>query len=71
MIFSNEYAFRIPEEDDLDNCRICTYETDSNSQTYCLEYDKGEARIGLQQSRYNLQTIAQIPVPSKLNSDIN
>ena len=66
MIFSNEYAFSIPEEDNLDNCRICTYtDMDPDSQLYYLEYDKGEAKIGLKQSRYNLQTLAHIPVPNK------
>ena len=53
----------IPEEDNLDNCRLCAYNTDPKSQSHWLDYYKGGVTIGAQQSRYNLQTIGQITIP--------
>ena len=64
MLTSTEYLFTIPEEDKVDNCRLCTYSTDPKSPMYCLEYDNDGVKIGTQQFRYNLENIGQIPIPS-------
>lgn len=64
MISSNGYSFRIPEQDNLDNCRLCTYDTDPKLPTQWLDYDNGEVSIDAEkQSRYNLQTIGKIAIP--------
>ena len=61
-ISSTEYIFMIPEEDNLDNCRLCSYDTLAHSSKQYLYYDSGRLRIGAQQSRYNLQTIETIVI---------